>query len=87
MSSCCGYELITNSVLSEVLTSNLEQIISLYHIACDYWVICGVVIFIAIILLTIARFVRCKFTQTTLAPLLHRPYMKGKVMRSGTAPQ
>lgn len=47
MSSCCGNELIYNSVLSEVLASNLENISYLIDILIKFWPLIGFVCFTA----------------------------------------
>lgn len=41
--SCCGNELIYNSVLSEVVASNIEQIVYLIDIVTKFWVTISIV--------------------------------------------
>lgn len=50
MSSCCGNELIFNSVISEVVASNLEQASYFINILYNSGFIVGAILFIVVLL-------------------------------------
>lgn len=60
MSSCCGNELIFNSVISEVVASNLEQVLYFIDIVYNSGFILGAVFIGAVIVVFVSK-IRVKF--------------------------
>lgn len=65
MTSCCGNELIFNSVISEVFASNLEQIRYLVNFLFNSWSAIGAIVSIGVVVVVAG----CKIgIKSTLRP-------------------
>lgn len=53
--SCCGNELVYNSVISEVVTSNLVEIVNLLHKFSSNFVAFGAIIIVGSLVLFTSR--------------------------------
>lgn len=61
MSSCCGNELFINSVISEIVTSNLEQASYFINIVYNSRSILGIIVLIGFVVFLAARRIGVKF--------------------------
>lgn len=68
MSSCCGNELIFNSVISEVVSANIRQIGNLANTenSCFIFITIVIVLSVLLVFLSLRNRVNLSFTKLTL---------------------